>query len=101
MATPADLQSTVTADAQLLQGPYKFLRDTATVLEMKLNYMRRTWQWYLVGGLVFPMGMFFWSRAMAPVSLPDRQPGSRRSPIQATPAAASGLWSMRGESETD
>ena len=66
MARPADLQPTAIGDPQLLQGNIKFLRDTFTVLEMKLNYMRRTWQWYLVGGLVFPMGMFFWSRAMAP-----------------------------------
>ena len=44
----------------------KFVRDAATVLEMKLIYLRQTWQWYLMGALVFPMGMFYWSRALAP-----------------------------------
>jgi len=31
---------------------------------MKLVYMR-PWLWYLLGGLIFPMGMFYWARAMA------------------------------------
>ena len=44
----------------------KFVRDAATVLEMKLIYLRQTWQWYLMGALIFPMGMFYWSRALAP-----------------------------------
>ena len=47
-------------------GAFKFLRDALSVLEMKLLYLRQTWQWYLLGALIFPMGMFYWSRALAP-----------------------------------
>ena len=66
MATQADLKTTSVPAPAHVEGAFKFLRDTFSVLEMKLIYMRQTWQWYLLGGLMFPMGMFYWARAMAP-----------------------------------
>ena len=47
-------------------GPITFLRDIWSILEMKLILMRRGWYWYLMSSLVFPVGMFYWSRGMAP-----------------------------------
>ena len=47
-------------------GAMKLLRDVGTILEMKLILMRRGWYWHLMGSLVFPVGMFYWARGMAP-----------------------------------
>lgn len=44
----------------------KFLRDVATVVEIQLLYYRRYWYWFLIGSLVFPASIFYWSRALAP-----------------------------------
>ena len=66
MATQADLTTASFSMPGHSAGAFKFVRDMLAILEMKLIYMRQTWQWYLMGALVFPMGMFFWSRAMAP-----------------------------------
>ena len=48
------------------QGAMKFIRDVNSILEMKLILMRRGWYWYLLSSLVFPVVIFYWSRAMAP-----------------------------------
>ena len=48
------------------QGTLKFLRDVHSVLEMKLILMKRGWYWYLLSSFVFPVVIFYWSRAMAP-----------------------------------
>ena len=48
------------------EGAAKFLSDTLTIFQMKLFLARQGWQWYVMGALIFPMGMFFWSRALAP-----------------------------------
>ena len=53
-------------EAQLLTGPAKFLRDIATVFEIRLILLRRSWYWYLMGTLVFPVGMFYFASALAP-----------------------------------
>jgi len=50
----------------LRQGARKFLGDVWTVLEMKLLFLIRGWYWYLIRALVFPLGMFFWLRVLAP-----------------------------------
>lgn len=49
-----------------ISAPVKFLRDVRSVLEMKIHLMRQGWQWYLLGALLFPGGMFFWSKTLAP-----------------------------------
>ena len=33
---------------------------------MKLLFLRRGWYWYLLRAIVFPIGMFFWLRILAP-----------------------------------
>ena len=50
----------------LFEGPIKFLRDVLSILEMKLHLARQGWLWYVMGALLFPLGMFYWSRALAP-----------------------------------
>ena len=47
-------------------GWRKFLRDVASVFEIRLILMRRSWYWYMMGTLVFPMGMFYFASALAP-----------------------------------
>ncbi len=49
-----------------VRGPAKFLQDVLSILEMKLHLARQGWQWYLLGALIFPLGMFYWSRALVP-----------------------------------
>ena len=44
----------------------KFLSDIATVFEIKLLFFVRTWYWYLIGTLVFPLGMFYFAISLAP-----------------------------------
>ena len=55
-----------TAGPALSVGGLKIVSDSLTVLEMKLRMMLRSWYWYLVGSLVFPVSIFYWSRALAP-----------------------------------
>lgn len=57
---------TVNSTPTSFEGPTKFLRDVLSIFEMKLNSARQGWQWYLMGALIFPLGMFYWSRALAP-----------------------------------
>ena len=64
METQAKL--TVNSTPTSFEGPTKFLRDVLSIFEMKLNSARQGWQWYLMGALIFPLGMFYWSRALAP-----------------------------------
>ena len=52
--------------AGLVTGWRKFLRDVASVFEIRLILMRRSWYWYMMGTLVFPMGMFYFASALAP-----------------------------------
>ena len=47
-------------------GAIKFLWDVLSILEMKLHLARQGWLWYVLGALIFPLGMFYWSRALAP-----------------------------------
>ena len=44
----------------------KFLSDVLTILEMKILLMRRGCYWYLLSSVVFPVGMFYWARGIAP-----------------------------------
>ena len=62
--------STRTLDPQLITGWVKFLRDMGSVFEIKFITMARGWYWYLMSSLVFPLGMFYFARALAPDS-PD------------------------------
>lgn len=50
----------------LATGKRKFGRDVLSIFQMKLFMGLQAWQWYLMGALVFPMSLFFWSRALAP-----------------------------------
>ena len=52
--------------AGLVTGWRKFLRDVASVFEIRFILMRRSWYWYMMGTLVFPMGMFYFASALAP-----------------------------------
>ena len=49
-------------------GSAKFLKDAASVFEIKYLMFLRGWYWYLIGTLVFPVGMFYFARALAPDS---------------------------------
>ena len=59
-----------TLQPQLITGWGKFLRDVGSVFEIKFIMFARSWYWYLIGALVFPVGMFYFARALAPDS-PD------------------------------
>ena len=65
MATQADVAAT-SPTSMPAGGTRKAFRDVMSILEMKLILMRRGWYWYLLGSLVFPVGMFYWARGMAP-----------------------------------
>ena len=54
------------AGSTVSPGAAKFVRDVASVLEMKLLFLLRGWYWYLVRPLVFPLGLLFWLRVMVP-----------------------------------
>ncbi|MDP6514292.1 MAG: ABC transporter permease [SAR202 cluster bacterium] len=51
---------------QLITGWTKFARDIGSIFEIKLIMFVRAWYWYIVGVLVFPLGMFYFARALAP-----------------------------------
>ena len=61
----AKLANVSTTGAVRVPGAGKFLRDVASILEMKLLLMRRGWYWYLLSSLVFPIGMFYWFGGVA------------------------------------
>ena len=60
--------STRTLQPRLITGWVKFLRDVGSVFEIKFITFTRGWYWYLMGALVFPVGMFYFARALAPDS---------------------------------
>lgn len=67
MTTNADAAA---ADSLTLttDGRAKFLKDAASVFEIKYLMFLRGWYWYLIGTLVFPVGIFYFARALAPDS---------------------------------
>ncbi|MCH7800812.1 MAG: ABC transporter permease [Chloroflexi bacterium] len=69
MATTQTRDSAQTDTAfqpQLITGWTKFARDIGSIFEIKLIMFVRTWYWYIMGVLVFPLGMFYFARALAP-----------------------------------
>ena len=54
------------AGVETIYGRMKFLKDAASVFEIKFLIFLRAWYWYLIGSLVFPVGMFYFARALAP-----------------------------------
>lgn len=56
----------VETQRELITGWQKFLWDMASIFEIRLVLMRRSWYWYMMGTLVFPMGMFYFASALAP-----------------------------------
>ena len=44
----------------------KFYRDVWTVLELKVRYLLAGWYLYVIRPLVFPLGMFYFLRSVAP-----------------------------------
>ncbi len=51
---------------RLITGYGKFFRDVGSVFEIRLIIMARSWYWYIMGTLVFPVGMFYFASALAP-----------------------------------
>ena len=66
MAKRTEVNVTAPPVNSLNASPTKFVRDVLTIVEMKLFFLKRTWLWYLLGSLVFPVSLFYWSRALAP-----------------------------------
>ena len=66
METQAKVTTDLTPAPTYGGGIAKFLRDVLSNLEMKLHLARQGWLWYVLGALIFPRGMFYWSRALAP-----------------------------------
>ena len=50
----------------VISGPAKFVLDVVTIFEIKFLTFLRAWYWYLIGTLVFPVGMFYFARALVP-----------------------------------
>lgn len=59
-------ENRVSVQQGLATGWRKFLRDVGSVFEIRLIIMLRSWYWYLMGTLVFPVGMFYFASALAP-----------------------------------
>ena len=64
MARQAEVATRAARIPTLYGGRLKLLLDAIAVLEMRLLAIKREWHWYLMGALVFPMSMFYWSRAL-------------------------------------
>jgi ABC-type multidrug transport system permease subunit len=64
MARQAKVAAVAVPVPELYGGRLKLLLDALTILEMRLLAVKREWHWYLMGALVFPMSMFYWSRAL-------------------------------------
>ena len=64
MARQAEVATGAVRVPTLYGGRLKLLLDAVTILEMRLLAIKREWHWYLMGALVFPMSMFYWSRAL-------------------------------------
>ena len=65
MATQAKVTVSATAIPMKL-GWTKFLRDVASIFEIKLIAMSRAWYFFLMGTLIFPVSMFYFAQALAP-----------------------------------
>ena len=44
----------------------KFLSDVFGVFYIKVLFLMRGWYWYLIRPLVFPVGVYYWLRSVAP-----------------------------------
>jgi len=44
----------------------KLLSDVASVVQIKIIFLLRGWYWYLIRPIVFPVGVFYWLRSVAP-----------------------------------
>jgi len=66
MTSRTDTGTTISPGQESPLGAIKFLRDVASILEMKLLFLLRGWYWYLIRPLVFPLGVLFWLKVMVP-----------------------------------
>lgn len=66
MTVSSDMPPGIPSAAPGSGGALKFLRDTLSILEMKLLFLLRGWYWYMLRPLVFPLGVLFWLRIMVP-----------------------------------
>jgi ABC-type multidrug transport system permease subunit len=64
MARQTEVASGAARVPTLHGGRLKLVLDALTILEMRLIAVKREWYWYLISALVFPMSMFYWSRAL-------------------------------------
>ena len=64
MRAPTEAPASVPPPVTLPSGYVKLLGDIWAVLEIKVLIMIRGWHWYLMASLVFPVTMFYWSRAL-------------------------------------
>lgn len=67
MATQTEV-TRANAETHLGSEKIKLLKDAATIFEIKYLFFVKTWYWYLIGTLVFPVAMFYFARALAPDS---------------------------------
>lgn len=44
----------------------KFVYDVWSILELKVLFLKGGWGWYIIRPLVFPLGMFYFLRSVAP-----------------------------------
>jgi len=59
-------QTNTALQPQLITGWLKFARDRGSIFEIKFIMFALTWYWYIKGLLVFPLGMLYFARALAP-----------------------------------
>jgi hypothetical protein len=63
----SDRAQTATAfQPQLITEWLKFARDIGSIFEIKFIMFALIWYWYIMGVLVFSLGMFYFARARAP-----------------------------------
>ena len=74
MTAASDINSSASLDRSFLPAMGKFLQDVQAVMEMKFLFLLRSWYWFLIRPLVFPLGVLFWLRVM----LPDDPVGNTR-----------------------
>ena len=67
MATPAESTLRVSQRPKAVTRS-KFWTDAVTIFEIRFLMFLRGWYWYLIMALVFPVGMFYFARALAPDS---------------------------------
>lgn len=66
MTSQTEIITNMESKRVVTTGALKFLRDVASILEMKLIFLLRGWYWYLIRPLVFPLGVLFWLKVMVP-----------------------------------